>query len=122
MKRGLGALTVLAITMVHLLAQVPTTDNPAFEVAPINQNKTRGQLVGLRTQPGVRFTATNVPLAMLVRNAYQIQSFQLVGGPDWITSDRFDIVAKAAGEVTPSQPGTVGSMQLMIRALLADRF
>ena len=34
-------------------------------------------------------------------------------------SDRFDIVAKAEGDV---QPGPNGPVPLMLRALLADRF
>ena len=40
----------------------------------------------------------------------------MVGGPSWLTSDRFDIVAKAPDNASPEQ------MPLMLRALLADRF
>jgi uncharacterized protein (TIGR03435 family) len=45
-----------------------------------------------------------------------VQTFQVIGGPSWITSDRFDINAKAASGVPPAQ------MNLMLRSLLADRF
>jgi uncharacterized protein (TIGR03435 family) len=77
----------------------------------------------LGIQPGGRFTATNVALRMLIRTAYQLQDFQIVGGPDWITSERFDIVAKADGDVPPTAPGgPPGPMQLMLQALLAERF
>jgi uncharacterized protein (TIGR03435 family) len=48
-------------------------------------------------QPGGRFVATNVTLQQLIRNAYQLQDFQVTGGPSWIGRDRFDIVAKPKG-------------------------
>jgi uncharacterized protein (TIGR03435 family) len=66
-------------------------------------------------QPG-RYTATNVTLRALIVNAYHLESFQLLGGPGWIGSDHFDIVAKIPDDVpSPSLP-------LMLKALLADRF
>src|SRR5204863_297355 len=72
--------------------------------------------------PGGPFAATNVPIRSLIRFAYQLQDFQIVGGPNWIGADRFDITANAEGDVKPSSPGTVGSVQLMMRTLLAERF
>jgi uncharacterized protein (TIGR03435 family) len=71
----------------------------------------------LGVQPGGRFTATNVPLKMLLRQAYNVQDFQVVGGPDWLGSDRFDVVAKA-----PEEGLNFESMRPMLRSLLADRF
>src|SRR5438045_105718 len=73
-------------------AQVPS--GPAFEVASIKPHHAggaRGTTLGM--QPG-RYTATNVTLRTLIVNAYHLQSFQLSGGPGWIGSDHFDIVAK----------------------------
>jgi uncharacterized protein (TIGR03435 family) len=96
---------------------------PAFEAASVKQNKDapRGQFV--RRQPGGRFTATNMPLRDLIRFAYQVQNFQLEGGPSWLTTDRWDIVAKAEGDPPPVQPGgPPDRMMLMLRALMADRF
>jgi uncharacterized protein (TIGR03435 family) len=43
-----------------------------------------------------RFSATNVPLRLLVRMAYGVQDFQIEGGPSWQMSQRFDIVANVA--------------------------
>src|SRR5437762_7324686 len=74
----------------------PAPDNLAFEVASVKPNKSGDGRIGIFGQPGGRFNATNVPLRLLIRNAYQLQDSQLVGGPDWIASSRFDIVAKAA--------------------------
>jgi uncharacterized protein (TIGR03435 family) len=79
-------------------------------------------MVSINMQPGGRFVATNVTLRQLITQAYRLQSFQLVGEPDWGGNDRFDINAKAEGDVPPTPPGAIGTMQLMLQAMLADRF
>jgi uncharacterized protein (TIGR03435 family) len=115
----------------HLLAQAPaprpdaalTASGPTFEVASVRPNKSGQPFVSLGIQPGGRYTATNVPLRLLIRNAYQLQDSQIIGAPGWVDSDRFDIVAKAEGDVPPSVPGgPPGPIQFMLRALLAERF
>jgi uncharacterized protein (TIGR03435 family) len=62
------------------------------------------------------FRMTNVPLRILIMQAYRLSSYQMVGGPSWMDSERFDIVAKAPAGSTQDQT------QLMIRGLLAGRF
>jgi uncharacterized protein (TIGR03435 family) len=81
----------------------------------------------LNAEPGGRLTATNVTLKQLVLSAYDLQEFQLVGGPDWLTKDHFDIEAKAAagspGNIFESVKGGGPSLgERLLRALLADRF
>jgi len=74
-------------------------------------------------QPGGRFTVTQMPVGSLITMAYGIQRFQLIGGPDWLNSDRFDINAIAEdGPLVPSQPGMPNRMQLLLRSLLKERF
>jgi uncharacterized protein (TIGR03435 family) len=112
----LGAVSVLVgVTIVSPLAQAPA-GSPAFEVSSVKPNKSGDGRIMLGLQPGGRFTATNVTLRVLIRNAYRVQDFQIVGAPGWLSSDHFDIVAKAEGDPPPDQ------IQLMMRALLADRF
>jgi uncharacterized protein (TIGR03435 family) len=65
-----------------------------------------------------RFTATNVPLRLLVRMAYGVQDFQIDGGTSWQMSQRYDITAKAEDGFA----GTPQSMMPMVKTLLADRF
>jgi uncharacterized protein (TIGR03435 family) len=99
-------------------AQEPAAGTPTtFEVASVKPNKSGDMRVMISLPPSGRYTATNVPLRLLIRQAYDLQDFQIVNGPNWMASDRFDIVAKAP-------EGTVGPAQTrpMMRALLADRF
>jgi uncharacterized protein (TIGR03435 family) len=119
-----AALAIAVIATVRGQQPAPAQPPPAvFEVASVKPNQS-GEL-GIRMQiPGTdRFTATNVPVRELIRMAYDTQDVRLVGGPDWIRSERFDIVAKseqpfpAWGPAGPPMP-----LLLMLRALLADRF
>jgi len=113
----------LVLVPVLLVAQ-----EPQFEVASIKPNKSGDGRVMMGIQPGGRLTATNVTLRLLIRNAYQLQDFQITGGPSWLAEDHFDIVAKAPeGEATgdpfrAAQTGQPSRGQLMIRSLLAERF
>jgi uncharacterized protein (TIGR03435 family) len=99
----------------------PATAVPAtgavFEVASVKPNKSGDGRVMLSLPPTGRLTATNVTLRLLMRPAFDVQDFQMVGGPSWLDSDRFDVVAKAPeGVVEPEH------VRPMLRALLADRF
>jgi uncharacterized protein (TIGR03435 family) len=90
---------------------------PAFEVASVKPNTSGDGRVLMMPQPGGRLSLVNVPLKLMIRNAYRLQDFQIVGGPDWMSTARYDVVAKA-GTGNPSQE----ELQLMLRSLLADRF
>jgi uncharacterized protein (TIGR03435 family) len=114
-----AALTLGVLSPVPIAAQ--TTPLPTFEVASVKPNKAREGRMMISMPPG-RFSATNVPLRLLIRQAYELEDFQIVGGPDWINSDRFDVEAKAEGDVGRTPPGSVGPMHLMLQSLLAERF
>jgi uncharacterized protein (TIGR03435 family) len=125
-KRFRAALVAIVAGGAALAAQTPqSAPTPAFEVASIKPNSSGDGRVMMQNQPG-RFIATNITLRLLIRNAYQLQDFQITGGPSWLASDHFDINAKVPDEfrdLPPMRPGAgPGPLQLMIRALLADRF
>lgn len=103
-------------------AQPTPVERPAFEVASIKVNKS-GAGGGTFGPRGNMLVATNITLDALVQYAYgppggQMLHQQLVGGPDWLRSERFDIQARAPGEerVTPAQ------LRAMLQPLLEDRF
>jgi uncharacterized protein (TIGR03435 family) len=111
----------------RLQAQTSETDDKAtFEVASVKANRSGDNRIGIGFQPGGRFRATNVPLRELISAAYgtpqPLPAFQITGGPKWIESDRFDIVAKAPGDPQPGPNGPPPGMFAMLRTLLADRF
>jgi bla regulator protein BlaR1 len=119
-------------------AQSIPPDAPAFEVATVRENKSGDTRMHIEVQPGGRFNAINMTLWQIVSIAYPVDGrfrdeIQLTGGPAWMKSDRFDIVAKAEGSPTldTNKPGTtvtdvdrdaVERIRLMLRGFLAERF
>ena len=110
---------------VALAAQVVKSDGPKpqFEVATVRPNNSGESNASIRIQPGGRLTATNQTLRNLIRNAFNVQPYQMAGGPDWIESDRYDIVAKVA-DADLDAKGNVPGPQFMLRlqSLLEERF
>jgi len=96
-------------------AQQPTSKVVEFEVASVKPNRSGSGASSTQTPPG-RFTATNVSLRQLVRFAYSVQDFLIMGGPDWLDSEKFDVVAKAEDNASPEQ------LPLMAQHLLTTRF
>jgi uncharacterized protein (TIGR03435 family) len=103
-----------------MLAQSPARRE--FEVASIRPNNSGPPKMYINPfafAPGGRFTATNVTLVDIIVMSYQTRRVQMQGGPAWMDSDRFDIVAKADMEQGEIQKG---QWPLMVQALLEDRF
>ena len=116
----LGALvysrTLLALGIVILAGGASTfVQSATFDVASvkINQSSFPGGMVDLRAG---RFDATNETLRALLSTAFDVESFRVVGGPDWLDSDRFDVEARAGEAASREQT------RLMLRSLLAERF
>jgi len=101
---------------------------PAFDVASVKQNTSGSGQRSVGFQPGGRFTARNMTLRGLIAAAHgtpqPLPLYRIVGGPGWIDSDRFDIDARAAADLTdlPGRPGWSSDGQQMLKALLVDRF
>jgi bla regulator protein blaR1 len=100
--------------------------NERFEVATIRPNT--GPAVGgpigagLGFRPG-RFSAENITLKQVLTYAYELQAYEIFGGPDWVTRDRFDIAATMPPPPTGFDPrDTPARNRGLVRALLADRF
>ena len=109
--RFLWLVTVLACITHSAHAQ--TAD--VFEVASIKP-RTGDRAAGGTKSPD-RFVRADTTLLELIRFAFNVQDFQIEGGPGWIASARFDVNAKAA----PVSVGADG-MRALVRRLLEDRF
>jgi len=112
-------------------AAIPLT----FEVASIKPSPADARGTSLQLLPPNGMQVSNAPLRMLITFAYNIRDFQLSGGPAWIGTDRFDILAKSerstGSENAPGDPRkmtdaqraiTQEQMRERVRALLAERF
>ena len=101
---------------------------PSFDVVSIKPNITSGPggRSGGAMQPQ-RFVVQNATLKAIVRRAYgtpgqapgnllDLLDQQVIGGPEWITADKFDLNATTTGQTDPAQ------MRLMVQRMLAERF
>ena len=108
-----GVLTALASTVAAQEARI------AFDAASVKRNVAGAPGFGGPTATsGSRptgFSAINVTLLMLVQQAYGHDA-EVVGGPDWVRSNRFDVNATAGKEITRDES------LAMLRTLLAERF
>ena len=99
------------------------TTLPSFEVASVKRNPSGlGRSMIENVQPSGLWLLTNVPTRALIRTAYRVQDFQIVGAPDWVQTEHYDVVAKASGDLRPAGPGAPRAQFLMLRSLLIDRF
>jgi uncharacterized protein (TIGR03435 family) len=108
----------IAATVIAIRAQAPpvNTGARAFEVASVKRNLSGSIIVNQSLSPG-RYTGTNLSVADLLATIYAPQPRSHVsGGPDWMRTDRFDIVAKAEGTSTTAE------LVEMLHTLLVDRF
>ena len=108
----------------------PAGPRPAFEVASIKPSDPSARGTSQRIAPGGRYTAQNITVRLLIEHAYNIRDFQLSGGPDWVNSARYDIVAKAE-DPSDEDPRTLTGaqreafrqkLQQRLQSLLEERF
>ena len=97
----------------RMAADAPTT----FEVATIKPSapNTPGKLFTVR---GREVLTINTTLADLITMSYEVHTRQVVGGPSWMESDKYDITGRPLAEGAPS----TAQLRAMIRTLLQDRF
>jgi len=93
----------------------PSIPLPSFEAASVKKLTKLPTSSGSRSGPG-RMVYTNVPLRTLMMQAWGIRDYQIIGGPAWITTDRFSVNAKAETNVPRDQ------VLLMLRSLIVERF
>jgi uncharacterized protein (TIGR03435 family) len=108
---------IVAIALLSGLSLHGQSPGPKFEVASLKRSAPGGRGGGIRPSPGgERYIATNATLRMMLMVAYGVRNEQIVGGPDWINTDRFDMNAKA------EKPSTIDELHLMLQDLVAERF
>jgi uncharacterized protein (TIGR03435 family) len=117
--RNLSIFKLWAAFFMAPVASAQTTPDPArpqFEVAAIRPNNSGAREVSIGVPSPGTFRAQNVWLRFLILVAWDVKDFQVLGGPGWATSDRYDVTARATENVR------LPVMRPMLRALLEDRF
>lgn len=92
--------------------------NPSFEVSTVKPSKPDAPGKLFVVEPGGKFRTLNFSLGEMISTAYGVQAKQVIGAPDWVWSEKFDV------EATPDTPGMPSRTQLMneVQKLMTDRF
>jgi uncharacterized protein (TIGR03435 family) len=109
MNRARASFTLALFTAVGAFGQ-----SAAFEVASVRLNKSDSHSSRFNSSKG-SIHSTNVSLREFIKFGYGVKDYQ-VTGPDWLATQRFDIVAKAEAPVPDDQ------LMAMLQTLLAERF
>ena len=102
-----------ALTIVAALAQ-----QPKFELADVHVSptaRTFAQNFGGVLRGG-RYVNRDATMLNLIGTAYGVSGDNIAGGPGWISSDLFDVVARVPDGTTPA------TANIMLQNLLAERF
>lgn len=124
MRLLLSFVTLTALSLTAVLAQSPQN---TFEVASIKPSDPNTRGTFFRNSPGtLNIVGANV--SFLIQQAYDVRAFQVSGGPGWINSDRYDVMAKIESTAPPTNPAEVADQRKAmeqqrerLRALLEER-
>jgi len=104
-----------------VFAQAPAGKPAAvrqFEVATIKPASLEQKGRYITMQGNDRFVVKYYTLKLMIAAAYNLNSKEISGGPEWVDSDHFDILALTPGDTRPNHD----EQMAMLRTLLADRF
>jgi uncharacterized protein (TIGR03435 family) len=111
---------VLAVVIggMVLSAHAPDQERPTFEVASVKPRTLPGTTLSAPqgVRPGGAFGMVDSTVARLVMYAYDLPDYEVIGGPAWVRTDRFDISARAGRDAS------VPDIRRMLQSLLEDRF
>jgi uncharacterized protein (TIGR03435 family) len=100
-------------------------DHAEFEVASVKPNLSASIGGSIFSTQAGDLNIENITLRTLIAFAYDVREFQIIGGPKWLDTDRYDIVAKPPHDpvgVEISRAQRTKLVHLMAQALLASRF
>ena len=113
--------------LILILAAIPVASAQPpmqFEVASIKPSASSPMgehRISVGIAPGGRLSVQGANVRMLMSIAYGVKEHEIVGGPSWVDTDRYDINAKPDA-ASLSGPVTQEQMRPMIQALLSERF
>ena len=114
------AMVVLVVSGAVVFAQAPVARPKfdSFEVATVKRSDPDERSRLLMMEGDHRFIGKNFTLKLLIAAAYDLNPVEISGGPEWVGSEHFDIVALTPGDVRPTRM----EQMTMLRGLLTERF
>lgn len=111
-SKGVAGVSALALMATALVAQGPKRRFTSVVIAAAGASSS----AATGTPDSGLFRRSNVTLAGLVQFAYKIGGLELIGGPDWIRAERFDVSGSAERGTTDAE------MRQLVQSLLEDEF
>jgi uncharacterized protein (TIGR03435 family) len=90
----------------------------AFEVVSVKPNTGLNGGGMISSPRSGQFRVVNVSLRAIINYAYNLRDIELVGGPGWPSTERYDITATYPADASH----TVDEVRGMLKRVLADRF
>jgi uncharacterized protein (TIGR03435 family) len=107
---------ITAVLSASLAAQSPPSQNaPELEVASIRLNPSFAPAASVSVSPGGLLTFANVTFRYVIQRAYGLRPSQVVGGPDWLDSENYDLIVRTG------KPGAPEQLMPVLQTLLAAR-
>src|SRR5215471_9772549 len=117
MTRVLAEITVVALFSGAAIGQDGQAPPPAFDLADVHASpRVTNPYMRGGVLRGGRYEVRTASLVDLIAYAYSVDGAKVQGGPSWLDTDRFDIIAKAPANTPPE------IVKVMLQTLLADRF
>jgi len=123
LHRQVGWIQTAAVLLQPILVLAQTREaapRPSFEVVWVKPTQGQPMNSGFRRASPGMLNATNVSLKFLIEFAYDVREDQISGGPAWLDSMRYEVVAKPGEGADIS--GGARLTKLRTQSLLADRF
>jgi uncharacterized protein (TIGR03435 family) len=118
MIRALAGIGLFVLLSSAVFGQ-PAETTPTFEVADVHvraRTTNPNPFMSGGVLRGGRYDLRNATMLDLIQTAYGVDADRVLGGPNWLERDRFDVIAKAPPSASPD------TVRVMLQALLADRF
>src|SRR5881396_1653313 len=116
MIRALAGVSFVALLSGVVFGQ-SAVPPPTFDIADVHASaKSTNPFVSGGVLRRGRYELHKATMLDLITRAYDLDADKVLGGPSWLETDRFDVIATAPPATPPE------NIRLMLQALLADRF
>jgi uncharacterized protein (TIGR03435 family) len=116
---SLRAISSVSLMSIALAAQpvaiAQSARSAEFDAVSIKRHTSQDTGGSMRSLPDGTFMMTGFPLTSIIRNASPIRVREVIGFPDWVETERYDITAK------PPSGSTRAQLEEMWRTMFADR-